>query len=147
MDLKTALFREMEDYFGEDARRIRHAHRVTDYAEALLQTEPADAAVVLAAAVLHDIGIHEAQRKHGSSGGKFQEMEGPPIARRILGKLAQDGGFVDEVCEIIAHHHSPGRVKTVNFAVLYDADWLVNLADEYDVGDSAKLRAIIDRVP
>jgi HD superfamily phosphodiesterase len=146
MYLRAALTREMEAYFGEDSRRIRHAHRVTDYAGELLRTEPADIAVVLAAAVLHDIGIHEAERKHGSAGGRFQEMEGPPIARRILEKLGQDGGLVDEVCEIIAHHHSPGKVKTVNFAVLYDADWLVNLADEYDVRDSARLRAIIDRV-
>ena len=47
-------------------------------------------AVVRAAAVLHDIGIREAERKHGSSAGKYQEVEGPPIARRILEKLSVD---------------------------------------------------------
>lgn len=146
MHLRTALAREMETCFGQDARRVGHAHRVTGYAEKLLEGEDADATVVLAAAMLHDIGIHEAERKHGSTAGRFQEMEGPPIARRILDTLGLDAPAVDEVCDIIAHHHSPGRVTTTNFAVLYDADWLVNLADEYDTRDRARLHAIIGRV-
>ena len=44
--------------------------------------EGGDPRIVVAAAVLHDIGIQEAERKHGSSGPQGQELEGPPIARR-----------------------------------------------------------------
>lgn len=144
--VKAALLREMEAYFGDDARRIGHAHRVTGYAEELLKTEPADRDIVIGAAVLHDIGIHEAERKHGSSAGKFQETEGPPIARRILTALGFGQEQVEEVCDIIAHHHSPGKINTSNFMVLYDADWLVNLGDEYDVRDRRKLARVIDRL-
>ena len=143
---RAALIGEMEAYFGDDDRRIRHAHRVTDYAQQLLRSEAGDRTIVIAAAVLHDIGIHEAERKHGSTGGKFQEMEGPPIARRILTGLGFGPEGTDEVCDIIGHHHSPGHINTANFAILYDADWLANLRDDYDIHDRGKLSAIIDRV-
>ena len=144
--IKETLLKAMEDYFGEDARRINHARRVTAYAERMLETEGGEYPVVIGAAVLHDIGIHEAERKYRSSGGKYQEIEGPPIARGILSGLGFAKGQVDEICEIIAHHHSPGKINTRNFKILYDADWLVNLADEYDIRDKKKLADIIKTV-
>jgi HD superfamily phosphodiesterase len=127
---KEALLEAMEAYFAGDVKRIEHARKVTGYAEELLRREGADRGVVIAASVLHDIGIHEAERKYGSTSGRYQEIEGPPIARRILTELGLERDKIEEVCEIIAHHHSPGKIATRNFAVLYDADWLVNLRDE-----------------
>ncbi len=143
---RTALLQAMETYFDGDTKRIEHARKVTAYAEELWRQEGADYPTVLAASVLHDIGIHEAERKHGSTGGRYQKIEGPPIARQILAEMDFDPGKIDEVCEIIAHHHSPGRITTSNFGVLYDADWLVNLRDDYDISDRKKLATIIDRV-
>ena len=145
-NIKESLLRAMEGYFGGDERRINHARRVTDYAEGLMATEGGDYPIVIGAAVLHDIGIHEAERKYHSSGGKFQEKEGPPIARRILTGLGFERGQIEEICAIIGHHHSPGKINTVNFKVLYDADWLVNLGDEFDIRDKNKLASIIDTV-
>lgn len=135
----------METYFGPDERRIRHAKKVTGYVEQLLDEET-DYAVCVAAGVLHDIGIHEAERKHGSTAGKYQEMEGPAVARPILERLGFVPDKVAEICDIIAHHHSPGVITTRNFQVLYDADWLVNLKDEYDFKDPARLERVIEKV-
>ncbi len=143
---KKALTGAMEAYFNGDTKRINHAHRVTEYAEELLQREGGDYPIVIGASLLHDIGIHQAQKKYGSTTGKFQEKEGPPIARRILTRLGFEQNQIEEICEIIAHHHSPGKINTQNFKVLYDADWLVNLRDEYDIQDRNKLSNIIDRV-
>ncbi len=143
---KEALVREMEAYFGDDARRIDHAGRVTAYAERLLEQEAGDYSIVIGAAVLHDIGIPQAEKKYGSPGGKYQEIEGPPIAREILTGLGFEEGQVEEICEIIGHHHSPGKINTTNFKILYDADWLVNLEHEYNIRDKKKLGNIIDRV-
>jgi HD superfamily phosphodiesterase len=143
---KEALIKAMESYFGEDEKRINHAHRVTAYAEQLMEREGGDYQVVIGAAVLHDIGIHVAEKKYASTSGRYQEIEGPPIAREILTGLKFGQGQIDEICEIIAHHHSPGKINTLNFMILYDADWLVNLKDEYDIQDRTKLANIIDRV-
>ncbi|MBI4284450.1 MAG: HD domain-containing protein [Chloroflexi bacterium] len=145
-DIKESLLREMAAYFGQDTKRINHAQRVTGYAEELWQQEGGDYPIVIGAAVLHDIGIHEAEKKYHSTAGKFQEIEGPPIARPILERLGFTPAQVEEICTIIAHHHSPGKIATRNFAILYDADWLVNLKDEYDIRDKEKLGHIIERV-
>ncbi len=143
---REALLKAMEAYFNGDTRRINHARQVTEYAEGLLEPEGGDYAVVMGAAVLHDIGIPEADRKYGRTTGQYQELEGPPIARSILAELGFDTGQIEEICEIIAHHHSPGKILTRNFSILYDADWLVNLKDTYDITDRKKLARIIDRV-
>jgi hypothetical protein len=136
----------MEKYFGEDRRRIGHALKVAEFAEKMLQHEPGNRELVLAAAYLHDIGIHEAERKHGSTAGNLQEVEGPPIAREILSSLGYEKPFVDEVCEIIASHHSPGEVETDNFRIIWDSDWLVNIRDELDLDDAEKLEKSIERI-
>ncbi len=124
--LCDALIREMEAVFGDDERRIRHALRVLDYAERILADEQADPLVVKAAAVLHDIGIHEAERKHGSAAGVHQQVEGPPIARRILEAAGVSPERIDHVCRIIADHHTAERMDTPEFRILCDADNLVN---------------------
>jgi len=144
--IKDSLITTMEAVFGDDLKRIDHARKVTGYAERILKAEGGDYTVIIAAAVLHDIGIHEAERKYANPGGKYQEIEGPPIARQILTRLELEPGQVDEICDIIAHHHSPGKISTTNFKVLYDADWLVNLADEFDIQDTKKLSKIIETV-
>ncbi len=136
----------MRGYFGADQRRIDHALRVTGFAEQILKQEKGDRIVVVAAALLHDIGIREAERKYGSSAGDLQEREGPPVAREILTGLAFDESVIDEVCEIIASHHSPGEVDTDNFRVIWDADWLVNLGDEFDLKDTVKTLEMIRKI-
>lgn len=143
---KEVLLAAMETYFDGDTRRINHARKVTEYAEQLWRQEGGDYQIVIGAAVLHDIGIHQAEKKYGSSSGKYQEIEGPPIARQILSGLGFEPGQIETICEIIAHHHSPGKITTKDFTIVYDADWLVNLKDEYDIRDPNKLNSIIDNV-
>lgn len=143
---KELLIYEMEKYFGQDQKRINHAKKVLSFAEQLLEKENADSLVVIASAILHDIGIHKAEEKYKSSSGNYQEMEGPPIARGIMEKLHFKKEVIDEVCLIIANHHSPGKIDTVNFRALYDADWLVNLKDEFGSKDKESLSRVIEKV-
>lgn len=43
------------------------------------------------AAVVHDIGIHISEQKYGSSSGKYQELEGPAEAKKLLDGLEWPG--------------------------------------------------------
>jgi HD superfamily phosphodiesterase len=144
--LKDKIKQAMVEYLEGDERRIEHARRVTAYAEELNRNEKGDYDIIVAAGLLHDIGIHQAERKYGSNAGKYQEIEGPPIARIILKRVGLPEAQIDEICQIIGHHHTPGKIDTVNFKVLYDADWLVNLGDEFDTGDKSKLAVLIEKV-
>lgn len=144
--IKGKLLKELELYFGDDKKRVNHARKVMSFAEELLKTEECDWHIVIPASILHDIGIKEAEKKYGSSAGPHQEKEGPDIARGILLKMGLKRGDIEEICDIIAHHHSPGEIATLNFKVLYDADWLVNLRDEVNTNDKDKLRRTIAKV-
>ena len=144
--VEQKLLKELEEHFGSDIKRINHAKKVLGFAEQLLETEPADRLIVIAASILHDAGIKIAEEKYNSSAGCYQEKEGPAVARAILNKIKFNQKDIDEICEIIAHHHTPGKVNTQNFKVLYDADWLVNLKDEADIKDKAGLKGVINKV-
>jgi hydroxymethylbilane synthase len=144
-DLEGEVLGEMEEYFGLDAKRIRHAQQVLQYAKEILEKEDGDSDIVIASAILHDIGIKECEKKYGSSGGQLQEKEGHPIARNILQELHVNEEIISEVCQIIASHHSPGEVETLNFRILWDADWLVNLKDEHHIEDKERLAGIIEK--
>ena len=119
----------MQVYFGADQRRIDHALQVSCYAEELLSYIDADPVTTLVAAYLHDIGIPESERKHGSSSGKWQEIEGPPIARKILATLDAEEALTEQVAAIVAGHHTRNAVDTPEFRVIWDADALVNFAE------------------
>ncbi|MCI5190714.1 MAG: HD domain-containing protein [Candidatus Electrothrix sp. AS4_5] len=122
----------MRKYFGEDVRRVRHAEAVAEQAEIIARAEgDGDIMVIMAAAYLHDIGIREAERKFNSSAARYQHSEGPPVAREILTQLKAESELIDEVCDIIGHHHAPRNEETVNFKVLYDADLIVNKLEQY----------------
>ncbi len=139
--LKDRIALEMRKVFGRDIKRINHAHKVARFAEEILKGEGGNPAVVIAASYLHDIGIHEAERKYKSTVGDYQEREGPPIARDILERLGVDRGTIDEVCDLIAHHHSPGHIRTLNFQILWEADSLVNFeeASEKELDQTKKI--------
>lgn len=71
--------------------------------------------------------------------GQLQEIECLPAAGKIIEGLHLDEKAIKEVCEIIGCRHSRAEIDTVNFKIVWDADWLVNLPDVYDEKDSAKL--------
>ena len=125
--LKDRVAIEMKRSFKSDFKRIGHATRVARYAERIGKIEGGNLAVILSAAYLHDIGIVEAEKKHQSTAAKYQELEGPPIAASILIKLGAKEALVEEVCDIVGHHHHPRSDETINFKAVYDADLIENI--------------------
>jgi Rrf2 family protein len=140
------LIYEMRQIFKGDTRRIEHAFKVLDYAEQIHLTEGGNPFIIKAAAVLHDIGIPVSIRKYGSSAGKYQEIEGPPIAQKILSKYKIPSDRIDHICKIIANHHTARNIDTTEFKIIWDADWLVNLPEELPNANEKKLKSVIKRI-
>ncbi|HOC93238.1 MAG TPA: HD domain-containing protein [bacterium] len=143
--MKIRLISEMKAVFGDDARRVAHALKVLQHAERILECEKANPVTVIAAAILHDIGIIEAERKHGSSAPKYQELEGPPIARAILKKLDISGDVAEHIVRIVGSHHTAGDIESPEFNILWDADMIVNIPDERAGMDKERLKAFIEK--
>ena len=120
-------------YDAGDAKRIQHFIKVYAYSRLLGRREDLDEHtqnVLEAAAVLHDIGIHEAERKHGSSGGHWQEMEGPAVAAPMLRQCGADEQESERVQWLIAHHHTYTAGEEKDFRILLEADFLVNAYED-----------------
>lgn len=144
--LVDELIGAMKKEFGDDQKRISHALSVLDYAEQIMKEEGGEPRIVLAAAVLHDIGIQEAERKHESSSAKYQEIEGPPIAERILKELGFDTQSIYDVCEIVGNHHSAKCNITLEFKVVWDADLIVNIPDLFENRSAQELDEKIEKL-
>lgn len=134
------LINKMIHYFGPDAKRIQHAMKVYCFSCALWDEEVLERALpktdarkdtLLAAAILHDIGIHEAERKYQSSAGKYQEIEGPSIAADILKECGASPEMISRVCFLVGHHHTYNMIDDLDFQILVEADLLVNLEEDH----------------
>ncbi len=82
------------------------------------------------AAILHDIGIKESERKYNSSAGNYQEIEGPPIARELLKDIDIDKNVVDRICFLIDSHHSYNKIDKIDLQILIESDFLVNAYED-----------------
>jgi putative nucleotidyltransferase with HDIG domain len=124
---KGRVTKLLVDHFESDFRRITHALEVLKHAEKIMEnTDNCDSEVLIAAALLHDIGIKKSEELLGYNNGKTQEEYGPPIARKLLESIDFPPGKTKMVCEIIGNHHSHCRYDYVELKVLKEADRIVN---------------------
>ena len=120
---------KMIKYFNNDVERISHALKVYGYAKAITAREDLSEEQILVvelAAILHDIGIKEAERKYNSSAGKYQEIEGPHIAQKLMSEIVSPD-LIDRVSFIIGNHHSYNKIDGIDFQILVESDFLVNI--------------------
>jgi putative nucleotidyltransferase with HDIG domain len=136
---------EMKEVFGGDGKLIEHTLSVLRYAEQIQAAEGGDLLVVKAAAILHDIGILQAESKYDSSAGKYQELIGPSVAAEILERHNVPEEAIEHICKIIASHHSAKDIGTTEFRIVWDADWLVNIPTDFPKASEEKLQEIIDK--
>ena len=120
-------------YDRGDPKRINHFMKVYAYARYIGMEEKLSGReldILEAAAVLHDIGIHNAEKLHGSSDGKFQELEGPDVAADILSELGADEEFIHTVCNMVGRHHTYHSIDSLPLQILIEADFLVNIYED-----------------
>ena len=138
-DVIARVIEKMIKYFGTDVRRINHALKVYGFANCIARNEKLsanDAFCVDIAAILHDIGIVEAEMKYNSTSGCYQEMEGPAVARKIVENEMLDDKMLDRICYIIGNHHSYQNIDGIDFQIIVEADFLVNIHED-EMSDQA----------
>lgn len=134
MDKIQDLALAMIHYDKGDPKRIQHTTKVHAYAKLIGLKEELDEEtqfILESAALVHDIGIRASEQKHGRQNGKLQEQEGPAVARDLLTKL---GSYTEEqierICWLVAHHHTYHVCDDLDYKILIEADFLVNLYED-----------------
>ncbi len=121
------------EYDKGDARRINHFIKVYAYSKLIGELEGLDKnqqQILEIAAVLHDIGIHESERKYNSSTGSYQQLEGPPIAIDILNSLNIPKEIISRACYLISHHHTYTDITEIDYQILVESDFIVNIYED-----------------
>jgi putative nucleotidyltransferase with HDIG domain len=125
--LKTRILRLLFDFFGEDDRRITHAMAVLEETEKLMPSASgADEEILVACALLHDVGIKPSEAELGYNNGKTQEKYGPEAAETLLKRIGFPEEKIRKVKEIIGNHHSPPRYDYIELKILRQADKTIN---------------------
>ena len=123
----------MISYNGSDVRRINHTLKVFAFANHIAVCENCDEkikTIVSISSILHDIGIHKAEEIYNSSAGKYQEELGPKIARELIENLQISDEIKNRAFYLIANHHSYDKIDAIDFQILVEADFLVNIFED-----------------
>lgn len=131
--ITRAVIIKVITYFGRDIRRINHALKVHAFAKAIGEAEIINDEKLLIlelTAILHDVGIKESEKKYNSSSGNYQEIEGPPVACELLADFNLKSQFIDRICYIIGNHHTYSKIDDIDFQILVEADFLVNIFED-----------------
>ena len=127
---KGKVVKLLVNYFDSDYRRITHALEVLKHSEKIAEgAGVCDYEVLVASALLHDIGIKKSEELLGYNNGKTQEEYGPPVAEELLKRISFDPDKIVKVCEIISNHHSPSRHDYIELKILKEADRIVNKSE------------------
>ncbi|MCK9557720.1 MAG: HD domain-containing protein [Candidatus Cloacimonetes bacterium] len=123
----------MIEYYAGDVRRVNHFLKVYGFVKAIGEAEGlADGTqqILEIAALTHDIGIKNSEKKYNSSAGNYQQIEGPPEAKKMLEELDVDKAVIDRVCWLIAHHHTYTDIQGIDYQILVETDFLVNAYED-----------------
>ncbi len=130
----------MINFFSGDPRRCQHWIKVHSLAQQIAINEGMEEHMLFvleATAMLHDCGIKPGEEKYGAdhAHGHVQEVEGPPVAKAMLEELQFAAADIERICYLIAHHHTYTNIDGLDYQILVEADFLVNL---FEHGDSAE---------
>ena len=127
------ILNAMIAYDAGDPKRIHHFLKVHAFARLIGLGEgldPDTQFILETAAVVHDIGIHKAEAVYGSSGGKYQEALGPAEAEALLTPLGLSQQVIERVMHLVGHHHTYADIDGMDYQILVEADFLVNLYED-----------------
>lgn len=139
--LLNSLAREMTRYDSGDAQRVQHFFKVHAFSRLIGEQEGLDEGTLFileTAAYVHDIGIKRAEEKYHSSAGPYQEELGPAEAENMLTALGFEHDVIQRVMYLVGHHHTYTNIDGMDYQILVEADFLVNLFENGNSPESIR---------
>ena len=133
------LYINMLEYFSGAPKRIQHFIKVHSLAKLIghMESLTDEQMVILeAAAYVHDVGIKPAEERYGKCNGKLQEELGPEQAELLLRKCNFEEQQIGRISYLVGHHHTYNDIDGMDYRILVEADFLVNLYEEGSLATS-----------
>ena len=78
---------------------------------------------------MHDIACPLCREKYGNTNGRYQELEGAPMAREFLADAGLEPEEADRVAYLVGHHHTLRDIDGADYQILIEADYIANAAE------------------
>ena len=127
------LTEKMITFSAGNTADIHHFLCVWAYAKTIGEAEGLDEKtqfLLEATAILHDISCPLCREKYGNTDGKHQEAESPRLVQGFLADSGFDAALIDRISYLIAHHHTVTGIDGMDYQILIEADFLVNLYED-----------------
>ncbi len=142
------LILKMISYDHGSPERIQHFLKVHSFAKTIAVSEQLDEKTLFiteAAAIVHDIGIRLCLEKYGDGNGKLQgKKKVLPWQSQMLSELGFEKDVIERVSFLVGHHHTYTGIDGLDYQILVEADFLVNLFEGNT--DTAHIRATYDNI-
>ena len=129
----TCVLNKMIAYETGCPHRVNHFLKVHSFARIIGEAEglaPNEQYVLELAAAMHDCGIRASLNKYGFYNGKLQEQEGPAVADLMMQELDIGEAIRERVRFLIGHHHTYTDIVGIDYRILVEADFLVNIYED-----------------
>lgn len=127
------VMKEMIAYYAGDPARIQHFLKVYEFSRMIGLAEGIDGDLQVTlelAALVHDIGIRPSEAIYGDCKGPHQEELGPAEVKRMLEPLGVELERIERIMYLVGHHHTYKNIEGMDYQILVEADFLVNLHEE-----------------
>ena len=85
--------------------------------------------ILEAAAIVHDIGIHRSEEKYGRN-ENTRRWKVPGGEEKLLASQGWPETVIQRVSYLVGHHHTYTDIDGMDYQLLVEADFLVNLFEE-----------------
>ena len=143
----SQIMEKMIAFSNGNLHDMNHLMCVWTYAKTIGELEGLDRKTqetLEIAAITHDIACPLCREKYGNTNGKRQEEEGGPLVRSFLADAGLPGDQVDRVAYLVSHHHTYTDIDGIDYQILVEADFLVNVFEEgsdcHDLAEKIKER-------
>ena len=134
----SKLVLKMTEYEGGCVERVNHFLKVFAFAKTIAEGEDVDDATkeIMDAKNKEIRDLKEENRNlrkfemlynSRNVSGPHQEVEGPPIALEMLPACGYTHGQTERICYLIGHHHTYTNINGIDYQILVEADFLVNI--------------------
>ena len=129
----SSAIEKMIAFYQGNLHDINHFLKVWAFAKTIGEQEGLDDQTQLTlelAAVVHDIACPLCRQKYGNTNGKYQELESPPLVEDFFAGMPVEGDMAERISWLVAHHHTYTHVDSLDYQILLEADFLVNLYED-----------------
>ena len=129
----SQIMEKMIAFSNGNLHDMNHLMCVWTYAKTIGELEGLDRKTqetLEIAAITHDIACPLCREKYGNTNGKRQEEEGGPLVRSFLADAGLSAEQVDRVAYLVSHHHTYTDIDGIDYQILVEADFLVNICDD-----------------